>query len=599
MYGNAVHTLADAIAFLFFTEMSSLSYKKATMNYVNTPGALPASVSANNVNASRSRFLAVLLMLIAFLAVSFSTVRNTDSDSRSTLLVSEALLQHGTVKLDHYGREAMANYGYTVHEKNGHFYSYFPIGTSIASLPFVAIANGWGLKMLESHGALQMAIAAFNAALTIFLMIRLAGLFLPATSAVVIAGVFWFGTSLASTDGTALWSHSFAVLFALGALYLSIKVTRLEATRLWPLISACLFMAYLCRPTMALLSPFLLLFIFSYHRAVAIKSAVLLALFLAGLAGFSLHEWGQYLPDYYLPKRLSGNQFSLALYGNLLSPARGLLVYSPFIVLAWLCYRNAQPGWPLKKSWWLIAIAWPVMHWIAISRFPVWAAGWSYGPRFMTDVLPGLFLLTIRTWPVSFALTPHRQMTAALLLAAGCVFAFYANTWQSLFNPYAARWNMQPDIGVHPEYLFDWRYPQFLHNKERHEARSNHETGQFNFVQLDFDGSWIRKDDAGMSGPYAMMSNAPQGQFKFTATGCFDLGMLKHAWSGIALVSRDGVPIREIDLYEQETSRTFKAFFEQDSAPHEYIVQVTGKKNPASGGYEIWVDGVIARPECP
>ena len=387
-----------------------------------------------------------------------------------------------------------------------------------------------------------------------------------------------------------------AALFALFAIFLAIKVTRFGATRLWPLISACLFMAYLCRPTLALLSPFLLLFVFSYHRMVAIQAGALLAVFLLALVGLSMHEWGQILPDYYLPQRLSGTQFGLALYGNLLSPARGLLVYSPFIALAWLCYRDAIPSLSLKKSWLLIGLAWPVLHWIAISRFPVWAAGWSYGPRFMTDVLPGLFLLTIRTWPVSVALSGRR--VAVVVLALGCAFAVYVNAWQGLFNPYTARWNMQPGIGDHPEYLFDWRYPQFLHNQARHDARINGTTAKLGYLPLAFAPSWARKEDAGMSAPYAMMSFTKGARFTFTATGCFDIGMLKHGWSGIAQVSRDGQFLRDIDLYSQETDRTFKAFFEADAKPHSYTVEVTDKKNPASGGQEVWVDGVIPRKNC-
>lgn len=128
-----------------------------------TPAENPLAQPSNRGLAiSSNRLIAAILLLMAFLAVSFSTNRNTDSDPRSTLLVSEALLKHGTIKLDHYGAEVMAHYGETVHEKNGHYYSYFPIGTALASLPFVAIANGWGLGMLTSHGVAQIGIASIT-----------------------------------------------------------------------------------------------------------------------------------------------------------------------------------------------------------------------------------------------------------------------------------------------------------------------------------------------------------------------------------------------------------------------------------------------------
>ena len=38
-------------------------------------------------------------------------------------------------------------------------------------------------------------------------------------------------------------------------------------------------------------------------------------------------------------------------------------------------------------------------------------------------------------------------------------------------KPEAALWNTQPNIDAYPELNFDWRFPQFLHNRERHQRR--------------------------------------------------------------------------------------------------------------------------------
>src|SRR5690606_10451774 len=129
-----------------------------------------------------------------------------------------------------------------------------------------------------------------------------------------------------------------------------------------------------------------LFFVFTYSRLSAIKAGLLFVTLQGAFVLFSFYEFGQMLPDYYLPKRLSGGYFYEALYGNLFSPGRGLLVYSPFIVFAWLCFRYSGKLWGLNRSWWLIGLAWPILHWVFISRFPHWWAGWSYGARLMTDV---------------------------------------------------------------------------------------------------------------------------------------------------------------------------------------------------------------------
>lgn len=411
----------------------------------------------------------VLILFIAFASVIFANNRYTGSDPRATLLVTESIIKRGTIKLDHYGAEALDRYGYAVHKKNDHYYYYFPIGTSLASIPIVAVANGVGLDMISSEPAVQIFIASLTSIITLLFLYKFANLFLNVNTALLISSAFWFGTSFSSTAGTALWSHNFATLFSLMAIYFSVRAAKLNAPQLWYLIASLLFAAYLCRPTAALLSPFVLFFLFTYSRVAALKTSLLLASLLGAFILFSIYELGQVLPDYYLPKRLAGGHFYEALYGNLLSPARGILIYSPFIAFAWLFFKYSQKPWELKKSWLLIGLAWPVLHLVFISRFPHWWAGWSYGARFMTDVLPGLFLLTLYAWPTNFK--PKMAKVLSGILFASCVFAIIVNSGQGLFNKYTAQWNADPNIDQYPEYLFDWSYPQFLANKDGHTSR--------------------------------------------------------------------------------------------------------------------------------
>lgn len=53
------------------------------------------------------------------------------------------------------------------------------------------------------------------------------------------------------------------------------------------------------------------------------------------------------------------------------------------------------------------------------------------------------------------------------MLGAAGLFAVWVNTYQGLFNGSTAQWNASPNIDEFPEYLFDWRYPQFLHTRAR------------------------------------------------------------------------------------------------------------------------------------
>lgn len=413
-----------------------------------------------------SRLALGIVLAVVFLLIACAKIRHTGSDPRGTLLVSQAIVQQGTLKLDAYGPDLLQTYGYVIHQKNGHYYHYFPIGTALLSVPFVSAANAAGWDMVTHERATQLVIAAIGAVLTILLLFQLAHLFLDCTQSVLLASLYWFGTSFASTTGTALWSHNFASLLALAAIYVCIRSAKNADFKSWPLVATSLFLAYLCRPTMALLAPFVVSFLFAHDKRAAIKTASLLALWLVLFAAFSRHEFGQMLPDYYLPKRLEGGHFTEALFGNLFSPARGLLILSPFLLLPLFFLKQFRT---MNKDVFLllIALAWPVAHLVFVSRFPHWWAGWSFGARFMIDVLPGLFVLLCYT--LSSIRTNHRPAWVFLALT-GC-FSIFVHSYQGLYNEYTAQWNAEPNIDQFPEYLFDWKYPQFLHDQARHEKR--------------------------------------------------------------------------------------------------------------------------------
>jgi len=428
-----------------------------------------AEMQMQQTNQKTTKRLFSFITFLIFILVIFATNRNTGSDPRGTLLVTESIIKRGTIKLDNYGAEALEAYGYRIQRKNDHYYYSFPIGSSLASIPFIVIANGAGLEMIKSESRTQILITAITSIIIFLFLCKLASLFLSANSALLISSIFWFGTSLSSTAGTALWSHNFATMFALMTMYYTLKPIKLNETHSYQLIASLLFAAFLCRPTMAILSPFVLLVLFTYSRVVAIKVSLILFTLLAIFLLFSLHEFNQILPDYYLPSRLAGGHFYQAFFGNLFSPARGILIYSPFIALVWLCYKYSKKSWGLKRSWLLIGLVWPISHLISISQFPHWWAGHSYGARLMTDVLPGIFLLTLYAWPINFE-TRRAQVFASILLVS-CIFSIVINTGQGLFNRYTAKWNGEPNIDRYPGYLFDWHYPQFLANKSGHISR--------------------------------------------------------------------------------------------------------------------------------
>lgn len=110
-----------------------------------------------------------------------------------------------------------------------------------------------------------------------------------------------------------------------------------------------------------------------------------------------------------------------ALWGMTISPYRGILFLSPFLLL-WL------PGvWLLRdrRPLQLLLIAIPVLYLITIAMSPFWYGGISVGPRYLTPTLPFLCL------PIIFvcdAVQSHLQRWLLWTLAACTAFNVWAQT---------------------------------------------------------------------------------------------------------------------------------------------------------------------------
>jgi hypothetical protein len=422
-------------------------------------------ISARMLHTIVLALTAILVLVIGLLVK--PPQRITNGDTRATLLLSQEIIQHGTIRLDRLGKQELARYDYVIQEKNGHFYCFFPIGAALLSTPFVAVANILGYDMLDSEDAAQRWLTSLLVVVMFLLLYALARLFVDGSEALGLATLCLFGTSFASTGMTSLWSHDFAVIIALAAMLVAFR--SIEKDRPLPRagLALLLLFAYLCRPTMALFAPALIAWLACHRLRDALKVTAWLGLFLLGFIAWSHHEFGQWLPDYYQPGRLQGGEFATATVQNLIGPSRGLFVFSPFllvpIVLAtWLWRTNRSYACAL-----ILGIGWPLAHWLTISTFPHWWAGWSFGPRLMIDCLPGLCLLLILSYR---ELGQSRRMVAAVLVVLGA-FSIQVNTAYALFDEYAFLWNSDPVVDQYPEYVSDWRYPQVLHNAERHRLR--------------------------------------------------------------------------------------------------------------------------------
>jgi hypothetical protein len=106
-----------------------------------------------------------------------------------------------------------------------------------------------------------------------------------------------------------------------------------------------------------------------------------------------------------------------------------------------------------------------VAHAVATAWInPTWWGGYSYGPRFFTDILPYFmyFLVPVVAWLVETSKRGRMYRVAAPLFAIASIASVFVNA-QGALNQRAGDWNVNPDdINQNQMRLWDWRHPPFL-----------------------------------------------------------------------------------------------------------------------------------------
>jgi hypothetical protein len=146
----------------------------------------------------------------------------------------------------------------------------------------------------------------------------------------------------------------------------------------------------------------------------------------------------------------SGNVWA-GMAGTLLSPNRGLFVFSPWVVVSLLVAPAAVGLLPRGTliRWLLPAL---VLFLLLLSKYAVWWAGGSFGPRYWTDAFP-LFAVLLACG-LQWAQARSRSLLAILFASIAWSIAVAATGAYC----YPSTWNYYPaDVDQHHERLWDWR----------------------------------------------------------------------------------------------------------------------------------------------
>jgi hypothetical protein len=277
--------------------------------------------------------------------------------------------------------------------------------------------------------------------------------------ALLLAIALGLGTGYWSTVSQTLWQHETAV-FGMSLAVLAFTATELGALELLTM-GAGLALAGTSRPQLAPAVAALLAGVIlraGWRRAllpIVVTTVCAAALVSANVRWFADPLGAMPILEALHPRVHATEQTFDAGAGGLaglwISPNRGLLVFSPIVVVAAAGIPILlRQNWRAPLRWCAVAAA---TQYVLYGCYAVWWGGHTFGPRYMLDLLPLLVPLAaagIGTRPL-----PRTAILALPVLAAWSI----AVSATGAFVFPNERWNLVPR---HHERLWDWSDMQIL-----------------------------------------------------------------------------------------------------------------------------------------
>ncbi len=352
-----------------------------------------------------------LFLFLAAVAVYLSSFRWHGGDDLPTSLVPFALLRDHTFALDGWlspfldGGKAQ---DFTLAVQGGHRISIFPVGGALLALPFYLLPALSGIVPTEVflHNISKVS-ASVIAAASVAVLYRALAARASKEWALGLALLFAFGTWSFSVSSQALWQHGPATLgLALGLWGFS------QAGFRWDVLAGFGFaFAAASRPDNFWLAAAAGLCVLFNRRARLLGFSLGAAIPAACLVGYWVYYSGRPVPPESDMQRVMFTGFQPeAFVALLVSPTRGLLWYSPFVLFgAWAAARRGS-----AEARWLLGGV--IAAWIFFSCYGAWVGGGTFGARYFAGIC------AVLTCALGEAEDELRESPALLraFAAAGC-----------------------------------------------------------------------------------------------------------------------------------------------------------------------------------
>lgn len=415
-------------------------------------------------------FVALGLVFVLLLAYNANGREIGSYDSQPTKFAARELLLRRTLTLNHVvgAIPQYADRPAFVLSRDGRYRSaYSPVPAVLAASVAYPLVKLGVLNPASASAPNVIAVtgASTLTALAVALLYLVARRRVPRARAVLIAIGLGLGTGLWPVVSQTLWAHETAILG------MAIAVAAFCATddRMQLGAASCaafgLALAGLARPQLAPMIAVILAGI--WVRAPRPAAVGALAVVGATAAAMMLLYWRWFGAPFGAQTVLQATTnsqhgttgwFSWGLVGYaglLISPSRGLLIFSPIVAIAFAGFAAAGRSLWTSPLRWCAAAA--VAQFLLYGGYVIWWGGHTYGPRYMLDVLPVLVPLA------AAALSrPRLAFVPAVLCGAALAWSIALSATGAFCYP-SEQWNTTPvDVDREHSRLWSWTDTQFV-----------------------------------------------------------------------------------------------------------------------------------------
>lgn len=391
---------------------------------------------------SRRARLAALAIPIAVFAIKFRYVGSGDTVPAELLPIR--ILEHGTLT---FPAPASARPPYWFHPGPHGLVSSYPILPGLVNVPAYAAARAAGIGLETHERFLSHVTAALCSVLSVFFVyLVLERLLRTPSRALGFALLYAFGTEVWSMASRGLFQHGPALMFLSAGLYALLR----DDARTDLAAGGLLCLAVLTRSTSALLVAPLVVWAAraAPRRLFALAAGAAVPALLH--AAYAWRYWGSpfSLAQPVTAAGFTGNAQE-GLSGLLVSPSRGLFVFSPVFLFAIPAAvrafrRSAGPHAPLVRA----LVVGTLLTVGLYSRWSNWWGGHSFGYRLLAELALPLTILIAWDWDRIRTSRPACALFVVTAAISVVVHGLGSAEYPSRFND---------DIDREPERLWDVR----------------------------------------------------------------------------------------------------------------------------------------------